>query len=99
MQSVVSIFLGLVLLGLLISRDRLNQRVRHLETRLERLLLHLGFDADQIPPATDEVKALARTPGGKIAAIKAYRQQTGAGLREAKTEVERLMRSDASPPS
>lgn len=99
MQQVISIFLGLAVLGLLISRDSLNQRVHNLETRLGRLQLHLGFDADQIPPASDEVKALARTPGSKIAAIRAYRQQTGAGLREAKAEVERLMRTDGSPPA
>jgi ribosomal protein L7/L12 len=29
--------------------------------------------------------------GAKIAAIKAYRRQTGAGLRESKAAVERLM--------
>jgi ribosomal protein L7/L12 len=42
---------------------------------------------------TDEVRMLARTPGAKIAAIRAYREQTGAGLREAKEAVERLMES------
>lgn len=35
-------------------------------------------------------RALARTPGGKIAAIKAYRLQTGAGLKKAKEAVERM---------
>jgi ribosomal protein L7/L12 len=49
--------------------------------------------ADPNPPITDDVKILARTPGSKVAAIKAYRQQTGAGLKEAKDAVERMERS------
>ncbi len=88
----ISVFLVLAVGWLLFSRDRLNQRVRTLEIRLERLLRHVGFDADRIPPASDAVATLARTPGAKIAAIKAYRQETGATLREAKAEVERLAR-------
>jgi ribosomal protein L7/L12 len=92
MESFTSAFLFLVVLGLMISRDRLNRRVNTLEVRLEKLLLHVGFDADPNPPATDDVAVLARTPGAKMAAIKAYRKQTGAGLRESKAEVERLMK-------
>jgi ribosomal protein L7/L12 len=38
----------------------------------------------------DDVKVLARTPGSKIAAIKLYREQTGASLKEAKDAVERM---------
>jgi hypothetical protein len=73
------------------SQTRTERRLRDLEVRFEKLLLHVGFVADPNPPITDEVKVLARTPGAKIAAIKAYRQQTGAGLREAKEAMERLM--------
>jgi ribosomal protein L7/L12 len=91
MESFMSAFLSLVALGLMISHARLKQRVNTLEVRLEKLLLHVGFDADPNPPATDDVAVLARTPGGKIAAIKAYRKQTGAGLRESKAVVERMM--------
>ena len=54
----------------------------------------MGFVADPNPPITDEVQVLARTPGAKVAAIKAYRAQTGAGLLEAKQAVERM----AQPP-
>jgi hypothetical protein len=43
-------------------------------------------------PPSDEVKVLARTPGRKIAAIKLYRDQTGAGLRDAKEVVEEIER-------
>jgi ribosomal protein L7/L12 len=70
---------------------RSRTRLRNLELRLARLFKHVGFDADAKLPASEEVKALAGTPGGKIAAIRAYREQAGAGLKEAKEEVERLM--------
>jgi ribosomal protein L7/L12 len=90
-ENMMSAFLALVVLALLFSRDRLKMRVSRLEVRLEKLLRHVGFDPDPNPPATADIAVLARTPGGKIAAIKAYREQTGAGLREAKAEVERLM--------
>jgi ribosomal protein L7/L12 len=90
MESFMPAFLGLAVLGLMVSRDRLNQRLNTLEARLEKLLLHVGFDADPNPPATEDVAVLARTPGAKIAAIKAYRRQTGAGVRESMAEVERL---------
>jgi ribosomal protein L7/L12 len=43
------------------------------------------------PPLSEHVKSIARDPTGrieKIAAIKAYRDETGAGLKEAKDAVE-----------
>jgi LmbE family N-acetylglucosaminyl deacetylase len=73
------------------SQTRMERRLRDLEVRFEKLLLHVGFVADPSPPITDEVRVLARTPGAKIAAIRAYRQQTGAGLKEAEEAVEKLM--------
>jgi len=78
--------------SLLRSNERLQKRVLDLEIRLHKLQEHIGFVADPNPPITDEVKLLARTPGSKIAAIKLYRQQTGAGLKEAKDAVERMER-------
>ena len=73
------------------SQTRMEKRLRDLEVRFEKLLLHVGFVADPNPPITDDVRVLARTPGAKVAAIRAYRQQTGAGLKEAKEAVEKLM--------
>jgi hypothetical protein len=75
------------------SQARTEKRLRDLEVRFEKLLLHVGFVADPNPPITDELKVLARTPGAKIAAIKAYREQTGAGLKEAKEAAERMIES------
>ena len=76
-------------------QTRMEKRLRDLEVRFEKLLRHVDFVADPNPPITDDVRVLARTPGAKIAAIKAYRQQTGAGLKEAKEAVEKLMEPEA----
>lgn len=74
------------------SNDTLRKRVWDLEIRLQKLQAHFGLAIDAKPPITDEVKVLAQTPGAKIAAIKLYREQTGAGLKEAKAAVERMAR-------
>jgi hypothetical protein len=81
-------------LSLVRSNERLQKRVLELEIRFHKLQDHIGFVADSDPPVTDDVKVLARTPGSKIAAIKLYRQQTGAGLKEAKEAVERMEKSE-----
>jgi hypothetical protein len=55
-------------------------------------------DAGDISALDAQVLTIAGT-GGKIAAIKWYRQQTGLGLKEAKDAVEALMRQHhVSPP-
>lgn len=43
-------------------------------------------------PPSDRVRELARDPARKIEAIKAYREETGAGLAEAKEAVEAITR-------
>lgn len=64
------------------DRDRL-QRV---EQKLDLILTHLGID--YVPPPKSAWQELADDPGHKIAAIKAYREQYGVGLAEAKKAVE-----------
>jgi hypothetical protein len=44
--------------------------------------------AAERPPLSDPVKEIARDPDRKIEAIKLYREETGAGLRESKEAVE-----------
>jgi ribosomal protein L7/L12 len=41
-----------------------------------------------LPPLSQRVKDIAKDYGGKISAIKAYREETGAGLKDAKDAVE-----------
>ncbi len=65
------------------DRDRLAR----LEQKLDLLLTHAGVD--YTPPAKAAWQALAdEGPARKIAAITAYREETGAGLADAKRAVE-----------
>lgn len=69
--------------------SRLDKRIRGLERRLDVLLDHWDLEAGSAAPA--DVAALARA-GKDVAAIRKYREITGAGLREAKEAVDRMNR-------
>ncbi len=74
--------------------DYSEMRLARLEAKVDFLLRHLGFDPEQIPTTqqiNDEIARLIRE-GNKIGAIKAYREQTGLGLKEAKDAVDALER-------
>ena len=77
------VFLGVLLVVLQLVSTRFG--VMRVERKLDRLLAHLGIDPH--PPLSDRVKELARA-GHKIEAIKALRDETGAGLADAKTAVD-----------
>ncbi|MFH9863036.1 hypothetical protein [Streptomyces sp. NPDC017202] len=69
--------------------SRLDKRIRGLERKLDVLLDHWGLEAGDA--ALAEVVALARA-GNDVAAIRKYREVTGAGLLEAKQAVDRMSR-------
>jgi ribosomal protein L7/L12 len=50
-----------------------------------------------LPPLSQRVIEIASDPGRKISAIKAYREETGLGLKEAKDAVEAWIASGATP--
>lgn len=77
------VFLGVLLVVWQVVTIRFT--VAQTERKLDRLLAHLGVDPH--PPLSDRVKELARA-GHTIEAIKAVREETGAGLAEAKAAVE-----------
>lgn len=59
--------------------------------KLDALIQHAGIEYDPFENVSDEViGALQR--GNKIEAIRHYRQATGAGLKEAKEQVEEIQR-------
>jgi len=64
----------------------MNARLARLERKVDLLLAHMQVEApgDDLDVGRDLMAA-----GDKIAAIKAYRERTGAGLAEAKRAVER----------
>ncbi|MFB7169706.1 hypothetical protein ACFCYM_02580 [Streptomyces sp. NPDC056254] len=91
-----TVFLLVMLIGIAgWITSTLSLRVKSLQTQADRaerrlalLLDHLGIEEPE-PAGMDEVRALVREDR-TIAAIKAYRSITGAGLAEAKSAVEAL---------
>ncbi len=65
------------------NRDRLAR----VEQKLDLLLTHAGLDYTPAPKTAWQALA-DEGPARKIAAIKAYREETGAGLADAKRAVE-----------
>jgi hypothetical protein len=86
-------WIALAILGMTIClavvQGRAQDRLVRLERKVDALLKQAGIDPT--PPVSQEVGDLARQ-GKKIEAIKLYREQTGAGLAEAKEQVEALER-------
>ncbi|MYT30627.1 MULTISPECIES: ribosomal protein L7/L12 [unclassified Streptomyces] len=68
----------------------LERRLARLERKVDVVMAHLGVE-EEVDPRMAEVDALL-AQDKKIAAIKLYREVTGAGLAEAKEAVERRMR-------
>jgi ribosomal protein L7/L12 len=75
-------------MGLREARDAIESGMCGLtaEQKFDLLLKHLGIEGPLL-----EWQELARDPARKIAAIKAYREATGVGLKEAKDAVEQWM--------
>lgn len=66
---------------------RVDRRLARVERKLDAIAEQLGVSV--VEPELAEVTALLRQ-GKKIEAIKAYRESTGADLKEARDAVERL---------
>jgi ribosomal protein L7/L12 len=81
------------LLMIWFTLTRIERRVREQQERLDLLLRHEGIDPSKPAEPSDHVKLLAQQPSQRIEAIKAYRRETGADLRSAKTVIEALQHS------
>jgi hypothetical protein len=68
-------------------------KINRVEGLLLRLMRHHDIDPAERLPLSDRVKEIARDPARKIEAIKFYREETGAGLAEAKRAVEDYIRT------
>lgn len=64
------------------------RRLRRIEGKVDLILNELNLKYDEGSHLSETVKKLADDPNQKIAAIKLYRDQTGAGLAEAKEAIE-----------
>jgi ribosomal protein L7/L12 len=66
------------------------RRIHEMERKLNLVLTHLGIDPNvQVAPST-HVMSLAADPRQRIVAIKAYREQTGASLKEAVAVIDKV---------
>ncbi|MDI3421156.1 hypothetical protein [Streptomyces luteolus] len=68
---------------------RVEARTARVERKLDLIIEHLGVDAGGLMPDLAPVHALL-AEGKEVQAVKAYRQITGVGLKEAADEVRRL---------
>ncbi len=74
-------------IGVFVTHAR---RLQDVERKLNLIIAHLGIDpAAPITPSS-HVVSLAADPHQRIAAIRAYRQQTGAGLKDAMAVIDRI---------
>ncbi|NHQ85584.1 hypothetical protein HA050_05560 [Iodobacter sp. HSC-16F04] len=68
----------------------LTDRLSRIEAKLDRLLALQGIDENKWQEPSAEVIKLARA-GEKISALRFYRKQQGAGLKEAKEAIEKYI--------
>ncbi|MCE7550356.1 ribosomal protein L7/L12 [Streptomyces thermodiastaticus] len=68
--------------------SRADRRLARIEHELDLIMAHLGLEDDD--PRLQQAHELARA-GRQIEAIKVYREATGAGLKEAKDAVDRMV--------
>lgn len=74
----------------------LSKRLNTIERRLELVTQHLGIEEKPIPTTPEVIRHIEA--GQLILAIKAYREATGVGLREAKEAVDEIVRQRRQPP-
>jgi hypothetical protein len=87
--SLVTLVVVVVIGSAILTRlSRLDARSRLTQQRVERIVTHLGVDADDEPHVKAARDLIAQDK--KIQAIKLWRDATGAGLADAKLAVDRL---------
>jgi ribosomal protein L7/L12 len=84
-----------VLLALLLSANFLvfshTRRIQELQRKIGLVLTHLGIDPTAQVAPSSHVLSLAADPKQRIKAIKAYREQSGAGLKEAVAVIDKVV--------
>ena len=93
MESLLLIIFAVSLLTFMIETRQIDSRLKRLDRRLSLVLRHLGIDPVAEMQLSERVQVLARDPKRKIEALKTYRQETGAGLREAKETIEAFLKN------
>ena len=88
MEWAILLFALSIFVVLVVSNAAMTARIQRIERKLTALMAHHGVPPAQGPAVSDRVKELAADPKRKIEAIKVYREETGAGLAEAKDAIE-----------
>jgi ribosomal protein L7/L12 len=78
------------------SNSGYEARLARLEQRVAAIAAHVGAPSELAPSGSADVLALL-DEGNRIGAIKLYREQTGAGLEEARDAVEELASGRIQP--
>ena len=68
-----------------------TRRLRDIERKITLLLSHFEIDPTSPAEASGRVRDLAADPKQRFTAIKAYRRETGANLKDAAEVVDRIM--------
>jgi ribosomal protein L7/L12 len=90
-MTIAEYFLAVLLVGnVIVAFSSHTRRLQDVERKLNLVLTHLDIDLTAVVPPSSQVIALAADPQHKIAAIKAYRLQTGAGLKEAAAMINKI---------
>jgi len=69
------------------------RRIQDVERKLNLVLAHFGIDPTAQVAPSSHVMTLAADPRQRIEAIKAYRMQAGAGLKEAAAVIDKIAAS------
>jgi len=89
--------LGVIVVLAILNTERqagsIRRDVARVDRKLNLLLKQMNITFDEFAVLSDRVKELARDPNRKIEAIKVYREETGAGLAEAKDTIEAFIHS------
>ncbi len=84
--------LGVIVVLAIFNTERqaagIRRDVARVDRKLNLILKQMNVAFDEFTVLSDRVKELARDPNRKIEAIKVYREETGAGLAEAKGTIE-----------
>jgi hypothetical protein len=97
-MDVKLMFANLIILAVIaFAQLRLGRQLSDQQATISKLVARLGVKLDIPLEPSGAVKELAKSPNQYIAAIRAYREETGAGLKEAKAVVDKLVRTESRP--
>jgi ribosomal protein L7/L12 len=74
----------------LIYGFRTQTKLAQIERKIDRLARQLDIDLQPELQLSERVRQLASDPNSRIAAIKLYRQETGASLKDAKDVIDQF---------